>query len=81
MNTTIQMHDLVAPTEDTPAHHFITGAPLTLRRGQIGTVVMTYDGSSCEVEFADAAGRAFALLPIAANKLMLLHDVPREVAA
>ena len=59
----------------------MTGAPLTLRRGQIGTVVMTYDGSAFEVEFADAQGRAFAMLPIAADKLILLHDAPATVAA
>ena len=80
MNSEIQMHDLVAPTEDIATRHFLTGAPLTLRRGQIGTVVMTYDGSAFEVEFADAQGRAFALLPIAADRLLLLHDAPSAVA-
>ena len=81
MNSEIQMLDLVAPTEDIAASHFLTGTPLTLRRGQIGTVVETYDGSAFEVEFADAQGRAFALLPIAADKLMLLHDAPSVVMA
>ena len=81
MNTEIRMHDLVAPTEDITTAHFTTGAPLTLHRGQIGTVVMTYDGSAFEVEFADAQGRAFAVLPIAAEKLMLLHDAPSAVMA
>ena len=80
MDSEIRMHDLVAPIEDIAARHFLTGAPLTLRRGQIGTVVMTYDGSAFEVEFADAQGRAFALLPIAAEKLMLLHDAPMASA-
>jgi len=75
------MHDLVAITDDIATTHFLTGAPLTLRRGQIGTVVMTYDGSAFEVEFADAQGRAFALLPVAAEKLMQLHDAPVAVAA
>ena len=81
MNTEIRMHDLAAPTEDITTTHFTTGAPLTLHRGQIGTVVMTYDGSAFEVEFADAQGRAFAVLPIAAEKLMLLHDAPSAVMA
>jgi len=75
------MHDIVALLEDLATRHFMTGAPLTLRRGQIGTVVMTYDGSAFEVEFADAQGRAFAMLPIAADKLILLHDAPATVAA
>ena len=81
MNSEIQMLDLVALTEDIATTHFATGAPLTLRRGQIGTVVMTYDGSAFEVEFADSQGRAFALLPVAAAKLMQLHDAPVAVAA
>lgn len=81
MKSEIQMLDLVALTEDIATTHFATGAPLTLRRGQIGTVVMTCDGSAFEVEFADAQGRAFALLPVAAEKLMQLHDAPVAVAA
>ena len=40
------MHDLVALLEDVAARHFTTGSPLMLRRGQIGTVVMTYDSSA-----------------------------------
>lgn len=80
MNGEIQTHSLVAILDDVPVNHFTTGAPLTLRRGQIGTVVMTYDGTAFEVEFADAQGRAFAILPVAAAKLMLLHDAPATVA-
>lgn len=81
MNSEIQMYDLVAVTEDIATTHFETGTPLILRRGQIGTVVMCYDGSAYEVEFADAQGRAFALSPIAAEKLMQLHDAPAALAA
>ena len=81
MNSEIRMNDLVALLEDMPARHFITDSPLTLRRGQIGTVVMTYDGSAFEVEFSDGRGRAFALMPILASKLILLHDAPVAVAA
>ena len=75
------MYDLLAITQDFATTHFATGTPLTLRRGQIGTVVMTYDGGAFEVEFADAQGRAFALLPIATEKLMQLHDAPTAIAA
>lgn len=77
----IRIHDLVALLEDVSARHFVTGGLLTLRRGQIGTVVMTYDGSACEVEFADAEGRAFAMLPVPVDNLILLHDAPATVAA
>ena len=81
MNATIQMHDVVALLEDLPSRHFITGQPLLLRRGQIGTVVMTYDGTAFEVEFAGRDGRAYALLSVPAGKLIVLHESPVVAAA
>ena len=81
MKATIQMHDVVALLDDVSANHFETGQPLLLRRGQIGTVVMTYDGSAYEVEFADREGRAYALLPVPAGKLIVLHESPVVAAA
>ena len=76
MNTEIHMHDVVALLEDTPVAHFETGRPLMLRRGQVGTVVMTYEGSAFEVEFAGRDGRAYAVLPVKADKLIVLRDTP-----
>ena len=81
MNATIQMHDVVALLDDLPAKHFETGQPLLLRRGQIGTVVMTYDGTAFDVEFADRDGRAYALLPVPDGRLILLHESPVVAAA
>jgi hypothetical protein len=81
MNSDIHLHDVVALLEDLPAKHFETGQPLLLRRGQIGTVVMTYDGATFEAEFAGPDGRAYALLPLAASKLMVLRDTPEDTAA
>ena len=81
MNTKIRIHDLVALLEEIPANHFETGRPLLLRRGQIGTVVMTYNGSAYEVEFAGRDGRAYALLPIETEKLMVLRDEPEYSVA
>ena len=49
--------------------------------GKSVTVVMTYDGTAFEIEFSDAQGRAFAILPIPTGKLMLLHDAPAAIAA
>jgi len=81
LNSDIHMHDAVVLLEDMRTKHFETGQPLMLRRGQVGTVVMTYDGSAFEVEFAGRDGCAYALLPVAAEKLMLLKDTPELVAA
>jgi hypothetical protein len=77
----IQMHDVVVLLEDMRTKHFETSQPLMLRRGQVGTVVMTYDGRVFEVEFASRDGRAYALLPVAAEKLMPVKDTPELAVA
>ncbi len=76
MNAEIHLHDVVVLTEDVPTKHFESGRALWLRRGQVGTVVMTYDGTAFEVEFSGKDGRAYALLPVAAKKLIVLHEEP-----
>jgi hypothetical protein len=40
----------------------------------MGTVVMIYDGTAFEVEFASSDGRTYAMLPNKADKLMVLHE-------
>jgi hypothetical protein len=42
---------------------------------------MMYPDGPCEVEFADSDGRAYAILPIQRNKLMVLHNAPDSAAA
>ena len=54
---------------------------MLLRRGDVGTVVMLYDGGACEVEFADRNGRTYALLPLPADRLLVLRDIPERVGA
>jgi len=81
VETEILMHALVALLGDVHARHFETGRSLRLRRGQIGTVVMTYDGTVVEVEFAGKDGRAYAILPVPASKLMILRDTPDHAVA
>ena len=81
MNGEIHLHDVVVLTEDVPTKHFESGRELLLRRGQLGTVVMAYDGAAFEVEFAGKDGRAYALLPVAAEKLIVLHEEPEFAAA
>lgn len=81
MNGDIPLHSVVALLDDLPATHFETGQALLLRRGQIGTVVMLYDGTTVEVEFAGPDGRAYAQLPVITNKLMVLRDTPEHAAA
>ena len=81
MNAEIHMHDVVALIEELHVEHFETGQPIILRRGQMGAVVMTYDGSAYEVEFADREGRPYAIVPVSADKLIVLREVPDVAAA
>ena len=77
----INMHDVVALLQDVRTNHFESGRSLLLRRGQIGTVVMGYPDGAYEVEFADRDGRAFAILSLRPEQLMVLHDTPDFAAA
>ncbi|MDJ0507633.1 MAG: DUF4926 domain-containing protein [Crocosphaera sp.] len=65
--------DIVALTEDRQTIHFETREPITLYKGQVGTIVMDYDGKAFEVEFSNNDGTTYAMEIISANKLMLLH--------
>ncbi|MFM9266207.1 DUF4926 domain-containing protein [Tychonema sp. BBK16] len=65
--------DIVALTEDLEVTHFETKQMIKLLKGQVGTVVMEFDGSAFEVEFSHQDGTTYAMETIPATKLMLLH--------
>lgn len=69
----LQDLDIVALTEDRQTTHFETEEQITLYKGQVGTIVMEYDGEVFEVEFSNNDGTTYAMETIPANKLMLLH--------
>jgi hypothetical protein len=81
MSDRLPLHATVALLEDVCTTHFESGAPLLLRRGDTGTIVLLYEDDVYEVEFADRSGRTYAMLPLAADRLLLLHDVPERVSA
>jgi len=70
---TIKDLDIVALTEDIEATHFETKEMIKLSKGQVGTVVMEFDGSAFEVEFSHQDGTTYAMETIPATMLMLLH--------
>lgn len=72
MTQPIQLLDVVALTVDLPERG--------LSRGQVGTVVETHAPDVFEVEFVDDDGRTYALLPLQASQLMVLHYQPLQVA-
>jgi hypothetical protein len=57
--------DVVALLSDVPAEG--------LARGQVGTIVERLDEKTSLVEFSDDQGRAYAIVPCARAKLLVLH--------
>ncbi len=51
-----------------------------LVHGQVGTVVETLGGSAYEVEFCDSDGKAYAMLAIKEDEMMVLHYSQIEAA-
>ena len=81
MTNEIQMHDLVALTENVATTHFATHRPLQLRRGQVGTVVMMLDNDHFQLEFSAREGRAYAILALGGSQLMILREQPEAMPA
>lgn len=69
----IQLLDTVALTEDLPRED--------LCKGQVGTVVELLAPDAVLVEFSDADGWTYALLPLKTHQLMVLHYKPTEADA
>lgn len=70
----IKEYDIVALIEDVSTKHLETQEPVLLRRGQVGTVVMTFDGNAFLVDFADNDGQSYAMETIPEQKLLLLRN-------
>lgn len=60
--------DTVAITEDLPDAKLV--------RGQVGVVVERLADGVLEVEFSDDHGKTYALVPLKAQQLMVLHHAP-----
>jgi Domain of unknown function (DUF4926) len=68
----IQLLDVVALTEDLPDRG--------LRRGNVGTVVELLAPDVFEVEFSTDTGHTYALVPLKAEQLIVLHYQPLQTA-
>jgi len=79
MNT-IQEYDLVALTEDLTATHKVTHQPILLRRGQMGTILMSFDNQAFLVDFTDQQGHTFAMETVDCSKLLQLIQEPELVS-
>ncbi|MHC4142841.1 MAG: DUF4926 domain-containing protein [Planctomycetota bacterium] len=64
----VRVLDVVALMEDRPE--------VGLFRGHVGTVAEPLHGNVFEVEFSDDGGKAYALVPVPADQLLVLHHRP-----
>ncbi|NER01622.1 MAG: DUF4926 domain-containing protein [Okeania sp. SIO3C4] len=71
--TQLQELDIVELTEDRQTTHFETGEPITLHKGQVGTIVMEYNNNVLGVDFSDNYGTTYAMETISGNQLMRLN--------
>jgi len=69
----VELHSVVALLEDLPEQGLV--------RGQVGTVVEMWAPGVYEVEFADGAGQAYAMVALRGEQLMRLHHEQVHQAA
>lgn len=72
MSTPIELLDVVALVHDRPQDNLV--------RGQVGTIVEVVTPGMFEVEFSDDQGTTYAMLPLAADELIVLHTAPVRTA-
>jgi hypothetical protein len=77
----IQEYDLVALTEDAIATHKATHQQILLRRGQMGTVLMSFENKAFLIDFTDKQGNTFAMETIEKTKLLRLINEPELAIA
>lgn len=68
MNAEIRELDVVALLSDRPDRGLVAG--------QVGTVVLSLEDDHFEVEFSGDDGRPYAMVPVSARELMVLHYAP-----
>ena len=73
---TIQEYDVVALTDEVEAVHKETHQLILLKRGQVGAVLMSFNGKAYLVDFADSNGKTYAMETIPFNKMMSLIYEP-----
>jgi hypothetical protein len=59
----------------------MTHQPILLPRGQMGTVLMSFDDQAFLIDFTDQQGNTFAMETIEAAKLLRLITEPQLVLA
>jgi hypothetical protein len=68
MNEQVELLDVVALVQELPEQRLV--------RGQVGSVVEVLSPGVFEIEFSDDHGQTYAMLPLSAEQLIVLHTAP-----
>ncbi len=68
----IQEYDIVALDRDISATHKETNESILLRKGQVGTVVMDFNGEAYLIDFANIEGITYAMETVPSEQLIPL---------
>ena len=74
--TQLKEYDLVAIERDLLATHKETKQPILLRKGQVGTIVMNFEGQAFLIDFANEKGITYAMETISRENLIPLLYSP-----
>ena len=77
----LKEYDLVAIGQDISATHKETKQPILLRKGQVGTVVMDFEGQAFLVDFANEQGITYAMETVSREDLIPLLYSPVSLQA
>ncbi|WP_036489748.1 DUF4926 domain-containing protein [Myxosarcina sp. GI1] len=77
----IKEYDLVTIDRDILTTHKETNEPILLRKGQVGTAVMDFDGKAFLIDFADEQGVTYAMETVPAEQLIPLLYKPVALQA
>ncbi|MEL6437973.1 MAG: DUF4926 domain-containing protein [Cyanobacteria bacterium J06621_8] len=77
----IQEYDLVVLDRDITAKHKETNQAILLRKGQVGTVLTSFENKAYLIDFADQEGITYAMETIPAEQLIPLLYQPVALQA
>ena len=77
----IKEYDLVVIDRNISATHKETKQPILLRKGQVGTVLVDFDGEAFLIDFADEKGTTYAMETLPAENLIPLLYNPVALQA
>lgn len=77
----LKEYDLVAIGQNISATHKETNQPILLRKGQVGTIIMDFEGEAFLIDFANEQGITYAIETVSREYLIPLLYNPVSLQA